>query len=243
MTRVLHFIQKPEIRKYNIQNVSFELEVNEHVFPPSPHGTASFAENIQINQNEKVLDIGTGSGILAILAAKFGGKVSATDTSSKAIKLSKENAIRNNVEIDFRQGSYFGEFEEKFDVIIANLPQKIVHRNYQKAIGKKLTQSFSGGLNGNKQILEFLKLAKSHMYGNSRAYLAVYSISDYANTLRAIIKNYNAKLCAFKIVSTKEFVEDNIEYYKKLNEIGKIKIFPIKGKWYAHLYFFELTLK
>ena len=190
-----------------------------------------------------MLDIGTGSGILAILAAKFGGKVFATDTSNKSIEISEENALRNNVEIDFRQGSYFGNFKEKFDVIIANLPQEIVHKNYQEAIGKKLTQSLSGGANGNKQILEFLKLAKPHMHANSRVYLAVYSISDYTNTLKAIVKNYNARLCAFKFVSTKEFVEDNIEYYKKLNDIGKIKIFPIKGKWHAHLYFFELTLK
>jgi len=70
MVRILHFVQKPEVRENNIQNVKFELEVNEHIFPPSPHGSF-FAENMKINAGESVIDIGTGSGFLGILAAKL----------------------------------------------------------------------------------------------------------------------------------------------------------------------------
>jgi len=38
-------------------------------------------------------------------------------------------------------------------------------------------------------------------------------------------------------------VEDNIKFYKELNEAGKIKIFKSNKKWMAHEYLFELTLK
>src|SRR3989344_4956744 len=139
MTRVLHFVKKPEVRKYDIQNIKFELEINEHIFPPSPHGKF-FAENMKINAGETVIDV--------------------------------------------RQGNYFANFNKKFDVIVANLPQEIVHKNYQKAIGKQLTKSFDGGLNGNKQLLEFLSIAKNYMHYKSCIYLIVYTVTNYALTLK-----------------------------------------------------------
>ena len=239
MTRVLHFVQKDEVRKYKIQNIEFELEINNKVFPPSPHGSF-FAENMKINAGETVIDVGTGPGFLAILAAKLGGKVSATDNDKDALELAEKNAARNNVSIDFQHGEYFANLDKKFDVIVANLPQEIVHENYRKAIGEQLTNSFWGGPNGNKQVLEFLDVAKKYMYEKSRIYLIVYTVTDYIKT---IINNYNAKLIAFDSGPTKEFVEDNIDYYLKLNEIGKIKIFKEGKKWKAHEYLFELTLK
>jgi release factor glutamine methyltransferase len=102
MVRILHFVQKPEVRKYDIQNIKFELEINEHIFPPSPHGSF-FAKNLKINAGESVIDIGTGSGFLGILAARLGGKVSATDNDIDALNLAKKNAARNKVNIDFQQ--------------------------------------------------------------------------------------------------------------------------------------------
>lgn len=242
MVRVLHFVQKPEIRKYAIQNIKFELEVNEHIFPPSPHGQF-FAENMKINKGESVMDIGTGSGILAILAAKLGGKVSATDNDKDAVDTAKRNAARNNVNIDFQKGEYFANFDKKFDVIVANLPQEIVHENYRKSIGEQLTASFDGGPDGNKQVLEFLDIAKKYMHDKSRIYIIVYTVTDYTNTIKKIVSNYRARLVAFDSGPTKEFVEDNLDFYLKLNEVGKIKIFRMGKKWMAHEYLFELSLK
>jgi hypothetical protein len=81
------------------------------------------------------------------------------------------------------------------------------------------------------------------MHHKSRIYIIVYTVTNYSQTLKKIIKNYNARLVAFDTGSTKEFVEDNIEWYKLLNEIGKIKIFKVGEKWMAHEFLFELTLK
>ncbi|MDO8627171.1 MAG: methyltransferase [Candidatus Diapherotrites archaeon] len=242
MTRVLHFVKKSELRKFVLQNQELEIEVNGRVFPPSLHGEF-FAQNFKVNKDENVIDVGTGTGILGILAAKLGGKVYATDISKDAIELAKLNAEKNNVKIEFRFGQYFAGFEEKFDVIIANLPQEIVHKSYKKTIGSKLTKSINGGSTGNMSLLEFFDVAKDHMHGNSRLYIIVNTVTDYSSTLRKIIKNYSAKLIAFNSGPTKEFVEDNIDWYLKLNEQGKIKIFKEKNKWKAHEYLFELSLK
>lgn len=242
MVRVLHFVNKPEIRKYNIQDIKFELEINEHIFPPSSQGLF-FCKNMKINAGESVIDVGTGSGILAIFAAKLGGKICATDIDNDAIETAKHNAARNNVSIDFQQGEYFADFKKKFDVIIANLPQEIVHEKYRKAIGEQLTRSFDGGPNGNKQVLEFLDIAKKYMHDKSRIYIIVYTVTDYTKTIKKIISDYKARLLAFDSGPTKEFVEDNIDYYLKLNELGKIRIFRAGKKWMAHEYLFELTLR
>ncbi len=179
MARVLFFVKKPEMREYHIQGTRLEIEVNEHIFPPSPHGLF-LAENMKIKKGETVIDVGTGSGILAILAAKLGGKVSATDTDIDAIETAKRNAARNDVIINFQRGEYFANFNRKFDVIIANLPQEIVHENYKKAIGRQLTESFDGEPDGNMHVLEFLDIAKKYMHERSRIYVIVYTVSDYA---------------------------------------------------------------
>lgn len=242
MTRVLFFVRKPEIREYRIQGNNIKLLVNEKIFPPSPHGSF-FAENVKVNPKETVIDIGTGSGILAITAAKMGGIVYATDSDEDAVKLAEKNAKKNNVDIRLSTGKYFADFGKKFDVIIENLPQEIVHKSYLNAIGDKLSRTIDGGPDGNSHVLQFLDIARLHMHRNSRAYVIVNTVTDYASTIKKIISNYDAKLVAFDSADAKEFVEDNIEWYSKLNDVGKIKIFSSSGIWKAYEYLFELTLK
>ena len=71
----------------------------------------------------KVLDIGTGSGAIAISIKKeINGEVYATDISKDALEVAKENAKRNNVDILFTETNIYDGIEEKFDVVISNPP-------------------------------------------------------------------------------------------------------------------------
>ena len=79
------------------------------------------------NQNAeiKVLDIGTGSGCIAIVLAKTfpEAKVYAMDVSQEALRVAKENARSNGVEVTFVHGDILNlNFEHQFDVIISNPP-------------------------------------------------------------------------------------------------------------------------
>ena len=68
-----------------------------------------------------VLDVGTGSGILAIAAAKHGARpVVAVDTDPLAVKAARENAARNAVAVEVREGSAEA-VDGRFDVVLANL--------------------------------------------------------------------------------------------------------------------------
>jgi ribosomal protein L11 methyltransferase len=68
-----------------------------------------------------VLDLGCGSGILAIAAAKLGAAhVVAIDIDPQAIKATRANAADNGVEIDSREGT-LEPVSEQFDIVVANI--------------------------------------------------------------------------------------------------------------------------
>ncbi|ADQ06908.1 ribosomal protein L11 methyltransferase [Caldicellulosiruptor hydrothermalis 108] len=76
-----------------------------------------------------VLDVGTGSGILAIAAKKFLAKrVLAVDIDEVAVKVAEENARLNGVEIEIKKNDLVEGIEEKFDVVIANIVADIIMR-------------------------------------------------------------------------------------------------------------------
>ena len=70
-----------------------------------------------------ILDIGTGSGCIAIsLKKELNANITGIDISSEALDLAKENAALNNVEINFYRSDLFTNINNTFDIIISNPP-------------------------------------------------------------------------------------------------------------------------
>lgn len=133
--------------QYLLGKTSFyglEFEVNENVLIPRPE-TEELVEWI-INENKlldktkklKILDIGTGSGCIAISLAKNlpNADVYAMDVSKKAIETAKRNANKNKVDVTFLFQDILETEELKcqFDVIVSNPPYV---RNLEKEEIKK----------------------------------------------------------------------------------------------------------
>ena len=86
---------------------------------------------------KNVLDIGTGNGIQAIFAKKWGAAhVVAVDIDANAIYAARANFERNNVEIEARLGIYNEFLDFQANIIIANLPPHNV-RDFLKIAQKK----------------------------------------------------------------------------------------------------------
>lgn len=108
-----------------------KIFVDENVLIPRPEteellelAIEKIKNNFQ-NKALKILDIGTGSGIIPIvLKKKFpDAKVSAIDYSEKALKVAQKNANLHEVEIEFIYQDYLNEnLNQKYDIIISNPP-------------------------------------------------------------------------------------------------------------------------
>ena len=78
-------------------------------------------------ENKKVLDMGCGTSVLAIFAKQKGaGRTVAIDIDEWSVENSKENAARNNVELEIELGTAENLGKEKFDIILANINRNIL---------------------------------------------------------------------------------------------------------------------
>ncbi|MDY2776489.1 MAG: peptide chain release factor N(5)-glutamine methyltransferase [Streptococcus infantarius] len=103
-----------------------ELAVDERVLIPRPE-TEELVDLV-LKENSKadlrVLDIGTGSGAIAISlkSVRPDWQVTASDISQAALQLAEENSRLNQVSLDFVESDVFSQITGTFDVIISNPP-------------------------------------------------------------------------------------------------------------------------
>ena len=87
---------------FRVGEIEIKLVKDRKIYMPSV-ATRLVAENLHDLDGLRVLDLGTGSGVLAILASKLGAEsVVATDISERALRIARRNAELNGVKIDFR---------------------------------------------------------------------------------------------------------------------------------------------
>lgn len=103
----------------------FDFFVDKNVLIPRPE-TEELVELVSknINKNSQVLDIGTGSGAIAITLQKLtNASVLAVDISRKALSVAKKNAKKLDANVEFLRSNLFENLCEKtFDVIVSNPP-------------------------------------------------------------------------------------------------------------------------
>ena len=100
------------------------------VVPPEvhpPQGVSDMLANAvlaEVRTTDRVLDMGTGSGVNAILAASKSTHVVAVDVNPFAVRCARENAERNGVSdrIDVRESDVFGRVDGRFDLIVFDPP-------------------------------------------------------------------------------------------------------------------------
>ena len=120
-----------------------QLTVDERVLIPRPETEELveliLAENPETNLS--VLDIGTGSGAIALALAKnrAAWSVTAADISQEALDLASENAKNQKFNIFFKKSDCFAEISEKYDIIVSNPPY--ISREDESEVGLNVLYS------------------------------------------------------------------------------------------------------
>lgn len=96
--------------------------VGEAVMAPGPT-TANLVRALPRPPLGRVLDLGTGSGVVALMAAKVGATVTATDITERACAFARFNAALNGLTVDVRHGDLFAPVAgEQFDLVLSQPP-------------------------------------------------------------------------------------------------------------------------
>jgi release factor glutamine methyltransferase len=141
----------------SFQYQGFKFLVLKDVYDPSDD-TFLLAENLNVSENDYVLDMGTGCGILAIIAGKTAKKVVGVDISERAVINARINVTLNNMvkRVEIRQGNLWDALNpnERFSLILFNPPYlPIPETETNTGI---LEKAWNGGENGREIVEAFL---------------------------------------------------------------------------------------
>jgi len=123
LAMLIKFIQRFSSKEVVVRGTRYILSKN--VFHPKYFYTSEFmAENMEIKEGSIVLDMGTGSGIIAIEASRKASIVVAVDVNPEAIEIARKNAeINGRNNIIFIKSNLFSSIPPmKFDAILFNPP-------------------------------------------------------------------------------------------------------------------------
>jgi release factor glutamine methyltransferase len=158
--------------------------VNKNVYEPA-EDSFLFAENLAVREGDKVVDVGTGCGILGIVAAVKAAEVLAVDVNPWAIRCAKENARLNHVahKMFFMQGDLFAPIRarERFDLILFNapyVPSEEVEGSFW------VERAWAGGISGRKTIDNFIREAPKHLRSNGEILLLQSTLAGVEETSR-----------------------------------------------------------
>lgn len=130
-------------------------------------------------EGKKVLEIGTGSGILAFTAAEKSAEVSAVDINTEGLERAREESEERDLEIDFIESDLFENIEGLFDLIIFNPPYL---PREKKDIGDE--EIWSGGEKGVEVSKKFLRQVNSYLEDEAEALIVLSSKSEYEELVK-----------------------------------------------------------
>jgi SAM-dependent methyltransferase len=162
----------------------FSLLLGPRTFAPT-RTSVELAEELRVEPGDTVIDVGCGSGILAILAAKLGARrVYGTEVNEEAVSFARRNAEALGVSdrVEIRHGSLYEPLADlRADVVIgdvAGIPDDLAAETGWYPGGH------TGGPTGAEVPVAMLEATSSHLRPGGRLYLPTGSIQDEGAVLR-----------------------------------------------------------
>jgi release factor glutamine methyltransferase len=156
-----------------------------NVYEPA-EDTFILLENLRVERSDRVLEIGTGTGIIAIKASMNSRMVVATDINPYAIECATENIIANkSFNIEIRKGNLFEPVKgEKFDLILFNTPY--LPTDDEEKINDELNAAWDGGVDGRMLIDRFIEGLPHYFNQGGIVQMVQSSLSDVNMTLKKL---------------------------------------------------------
>ncbi len=180
------------MNKYKVNDdISIKLELDDFTFQPTFTTNLIIQSVIKnISKDSSILDLGCGSGVVAIALSKiskFSHSFYASDISKTVEKVVSNNSKINQVDIEVKQSNLFASWNRKFDYIVddvSGISSKVADLSpWFKNI------SCESGVNGDLLTKKVLKNAPSYLKEGGRLFFPVISLSNVALILKAA-KNY-----------------------------------------------------
>lgn len=171
--------------------------VNQDVLIPRQDTECLVEEAIKIARKinaKNILDLCTGSGVIAISIAKYvdNCKVTAVDISEKALEIAKRNARENGVEdrIFFNKSNLYEDIaDKKYDIIVSNPPY--IKRDVIKTLNKEVQREPKIALDGGYDGLDFYRkiIPNAYKYLKSKGYICLEIGYDQKEDVLDMIKD------------------------------------------------------
>ena len=183
--------------------------------------TINLVKQNKFLSNPRILDLCTGSGCIAISLAKYikGSQVIASDISWEALNIAKENALLNNVEVEFIRSDLFSAISfqpSAVDIIVSNPPyvKTLDIESLEPEVRHEPLIALNGGVDGLSFYYKIISQAHKYLknkgflvleigfgqsqdiqnlFKNSKNFEVIEIVKDYNNIDRVVIANYKEK--------------------------------------------------
>lgn len=218
---------------------------NPEVYQPKPASLLLAKEAMKaVEPKDNFLEVGTGSGIVAIAVAKFvkNSKVTASDISPEAIKAANINAKLNKVKIKTVVGDLFKPFQtNSFDVIAIHPPAVPYPVNKTWGLSKGMTIATNGGLDGSNLVVKSISKAVKYLKPNGKLLLLLPHWSNVKKAYEELLNNYlsvsklSEKKVQFFPATEGKPTEKLLQHVRTLSKSGIIELWQKNKKMYSRV--------
>ncbi len=177
-----------------------DIQVLDGVYEPA-EDSHLLLEAVKVERGMSILEVGTGSGFIALHCAKAGARVTATDISSLAVANARMNAGQNGVSIDIIQTDLAKGITGEFDIILFNPPY--LNSEREEVLNDREREQLVGGDGGWEVSIRFLEMVSEILSEDGRIYLLTSSESE-----RGIMDMASGRYNIYRVASRRIFFEE-----------------------------------
>ena len=191
-------------------DISIQIEVCPGVYAPEEDSYLLLSA-IDLKKAQRVLEMGCGTGIIALHCAKAGCRATAADISKDAVANMQMNAAINNLDIEVLQSDMFENIGKKFDIIIFSPPYLSARDSEGLSEGEK--RPLVGGGLGHEITARFLDGAAEHLAPGGKIFLLTSSESEVR-----VLEKASTLFSINKVIEKRIFFELLAVYEMKLGK-------------------------